>query len=158
MLACGPSAPGWMQTALPPYKEYMPGLVRLLSGGGILWAVGRQPSPSGLPRRRRPCVHSPATWANPASPKTVRARPELPANLALGCRHGDMTPAARGSSHPAHLGRAAPKPLAKPCPWTLGKMVQHLARRHEATLAKTSPGLVAVAPPLLPGRWLFERR
>jgi len=34
MLACGPSAPGWMQTALPPYKGYMPGLVRLLSGGG----------------------------------------------------------------------------------------------------------------------------
>jgi len=45
MLAYGPSAPaaaagagqeapGRMQTALPPYKGYMPGLVRLLSGGG----------------------------------------------------------------------------------------------------------------------------
>jgi hypothetical protein len=59
MLACGPSAPGWMQTALPPYKGYMPGLVRLLSVGGHPYrlSAGSLHHPASLVAGARAFIH-----------------------------------------------------------------------------------------------------
>ena len=62
------------------------------------------------------------------------------------------------NAHYGDRGSGSAEASMEAYPWTLGKMVQHLARRHEAPSAEPSPGLAAVAPPLLAWRRLLGRR